>query len=368
MKVRPPQTLCFDFDGTLCTNTGGAYDTAEPFPWAIERVNALAAAGYRIIIFTARGTATGIDWREVTEGQLERWGVRYDELHLGKPSAAVYIDDRAVHTTDWQGDDAFAPPGFGVRRLDGPVEELPAPTPPQFPAAVEHGRTFGGRPARLDSHIDRALALAEILGLRQLPAREEIRAAVQAALAHGAGHDDLLYTISLAAEGDAAHLDVWRDAPTPRTVLHVACRPLTELTAALAPLLVAGSDPPAVAATTPEQERPASAWPLRVDASGAVGDGLGGRLVISTGGRLVAEPEPGLPSVASVWLSELAAAAGLAVDERPITPDELRAADGAAVAGLPFGLLGLGIVDGQAVGYDDVLTGLRARWAEDAAP
>ncbi|MBV9818689.1 MAG: hypothetical protein JOZ07_10100 [Solirubrobacterales bacterium] len=54
--------LCFDLDGTLCTNTGGDHDGAEPFPWAIARVNRLAAEGHRIVVFTARGTATGIDW------------------------------------------------------------------------------------------------------------------------------------------------------------------------------------------------------------------------------------------------------------------------------------------------------------------
>ena len=60
------KTLCFDLDGTLCSNTYGAYETAEPHQWAIERVNALARAGHRIVVFTARGTATGIDWDAVT--------------------------------------------------------------------------------------------------------------------------------------------------------------------------------------------------------------------------------------------------------------------------------------------------------------
>jgi 3-deoxy-manno-octulosonate cytidylyltransferase (CMP-KDO synthetase) len=95
-------TICFDLDGTLCTNTFGEYERAEPFGWAIERLNRLGAAGHRIVIFTARGTATGIDWRDVTLTQLERWGVSYDELRFGKPSADVYVDDRAVHTEAWR--------------------------------------------------------------------------------------------------------------------------------------------------------------------------------------------------------------------------------------------------------------------------
>src|SRR5918999_788747 len=97
-----PKTFCFDLDGTLCSNTFGEYESAAPFPWAVARVNALAGAGHRIVIFTARGSATGIDWAERTRGQLEDWGVRYDDLVFGKPSADVYVDDRAVHTDAWR--------------------------------------------------------------------------------------------------------------------------------------------------------------------------------------------------------------------------------------------------------------------------
>lgn len=92
---------CFDIDGTLCTNTEGAYESAEPLPSMIEQVNALYAANHRIILFTARGSTTGIDWRAVTERQMKTWGVRYHELHFGKPTADVYVDDKAVNVRDW---------------------------------------------------------------------------------------------------------------------------------------------------------------------------------------------------------------------------------------------------------------------------
>lgn len=92
---------CFDIDGTLCTNTEGDYEAAEPFPHAIEQVNALAAAGHRIILCTARGSTTGIDWRSLTERQMEEWGVVYHELHLGKPTADVYVDDKGMHVEAW---------------------------------------------------------------------------------------------------------------------------------------------------------------------------------------------------------------------------------------------------------------------------
>jgi hypothetical protein len=94
-------TYCFDLDGTLCTNTEGDYQQAEPLRSNIARLNKLFEAGHRIIVFTARGSTTGIDWRSLTERQLRDWSVQYHELLLGKPFADVYIDDKAVNVTDW---------------------------------------------------------------------------------------------------------------------------------------------------------------------------------------------------------------------------------------------------------------------------
>ncbi|MFN4276624.1 MAG: hypothetical protein ACK4FJ_09995 [Ferrovibrio sp.] len=92
---------CFDIDGTLCTNTYGAYEKAEPWPDRIAIVNALYDQGHTIKLFTARGTTTGIDWRAVTEAQMSRWGVRYHQLILGKPEADIFIDDRAFNSETW---------------------------------------------------------------------------------------------------------------------------------------------------------------------------------------------------------------------------------------------------------------------------
>jgi hypothetical protein len=92
---------CFDLDGTLCTNTDGDYESAVPFPGRISKVNALYEEGSNILIYTARGTVTGIDWRTLTEKQLAEWGVKYHELRLGKPFADVYIDDRAMSDGDF---------------------------------------------------------------------------------------------------------------------------------------------------------------------------------------------------------------------------------------------------------------------------
>jgi dTDP-glucose 4,6-dehydratase len=92
---------CIDIDGVLCSNTWGEYERAEPDPAAIAKLNEAYDAGHTIILFTARGSTTGIDWRPLTETQLRNWGARYHELRFGKPEADVYVDDRALAASDW---------------------------------------------------------------------------------------------------------------------------------------------------------------------------------------------------------------------------------------------------------------------------
>ncbi len=93
---------CFDIDGVICTNTEGKYGDAAPNESIIAEVNRLFAEGHKIILHTARGSTTGIDWRQATEEQLARWEVDYHELFMGKPTADIYIDDKAINSTDWK--------------------------------------------------------------------------------------------------------------------------------------------------------------------------------------------------------------------------------------------------------------------------
>jgi hypothetical protein len=90
------KTYCFDIDGVLCETTDMDYGGALPKRRVIDSVNWLHDEGNTIKLFTARGSETGIDWRKITEKQLDGWGLRYHELHFGKPAADMYIDDKAV--------------------------------------------------------------------------------------------------------------------------------------------------------------------------------------------------------------------------------------------------------------------------------
>ena len=97
------KVYCFDIDGTLCSNTDGDYESAEPFPERIEKVNSLKASGCVIKLFTARGSTTGQDWTQLTQAQLALWGIDYDELILGKPHYDLLVDDKAAHSDEFFG-------------------------------------------------------------------------------------------------------------------------------------------------------------------------------------------------------------------------------------------------------------------------
>tara|TARA_B100000003_G_scaffold179840_1_gene170727 strand:+ start:3238 stop:3552 length:315 start_codon:yes stop_codon:yes gene_type:complete len=96
-----PKTYCFDLDGTLCTTIDGDYKNSKPIKKNINILNNLFKDGNKILIFTARGSSTGIDWRDLTEYQLNLWGVNYTELILGKPEADIFIDDKAHNAENW---------------------------------------------------------------------------------------------------------------------------------------------------------------------------------------------------------------------------------------------------------------------------
>ena len=88
-----------DVDETICVSPEDRnYKNATPFPERIEYINKLYDEENTIIYWTARGTGSGIDWREVTENQFKTWGVKYHELKLGKPMYDLFIDDKNINT------------------------------------------------------------------------------------------------------------------------------------------------------------------------------------------------------------------------------------------------------------------------------
>jgi len=86
-----------DLDNTLCKTLNGDYSNSEPIAERINRVNKLKDNGHTVVIWTARGSNSGIDYSELTVKQLTDWNIQYDELLLGKPDYDVYIDDKSFN-------------------------------------------------------------------------------------------------------------------------------------------------------------------------------------------------------------------------------------------------------------------------------
>lgn len=152
-------TYCFDIDGTLCTNTEGAYQEARPLPDAIARVNRLYEAGHTILLYTGRGSGTGMDWRTLTQEQLRQWGVRYHKLYFGKPPADVYIDDKATAASEWHGEEGRLVWHNGRLIPEAQARVSIYDSALMFGDMVfEMTRSFRGMQFKLREHLDRLYA------------------------------------------------------------------------------------------------------------------------------------------------------------------------------------------------------------------
>ena len=88
-----------DIDETICeTPDDRDYAKSTPIKSNIEKINSLYEAGHTIVYWTARGSGTGLDWRETTENQFHKWGVKHHELRLFKPVYDLFICDKAINT------------------------------------------------------------------------------------------------------------------------------------------------------------------------------------------------------------------------------------------------------------------------------
>lgn len=88
-----------DIDETICKSPENRdYARAKPIKKHIKKINKMYDNGDTIVYWTARGTGSGIDWREVTEKQFESWGVKYHDLRFGKPIYDLFIDDKNINS------------------------------------------------------------------------------------------------------------------------------------------------------------------------------------------------------------------------------------------------------------------------------
>ena len=101
---------CFDLDNTLVNTKGSDYENSTPISEAIAKVRGYKDRGDHIIIMTARGSGSKVDWRDFTEKQLNKFGIPYDQLIVGlKPGGVdVFVDDKAINALDWLADEERA--------------------------------------------------------------------------------------------------------------------------------------------------------------------------------------------------------------------------------------------------------------------
>jgi|TARA_R110000822_G_scaffold6439_3_gene27348 CMP-N,N'-diacetyllegionaminic acid synthase len=85
-----------DIDETICFYSGERlYPKAEPDYENIQKINHLYEQGHQITYWTARGSVTGIDWYDLTETQLKKWGCKWHSLSVGnKPAYDLLICDK----------------------------------------------------------------------------------------------------------------------------------------------------------------------------------------------------------------------------------------------------------------------------------
>ena len=96
-------TFCFDIDNTICKTKNSDYKKSKPDIAAIKLINELYEKGHIIKLNTSRymGRFNDNINKSKKKGSLEtikqlnKWGLKFHKVFLGKPSSDVYIDDKS---------------------------------------------------------------------------------------------------------------------------------------------------------------------------------------------------------------------------------------------------------------------------------
>ena len=110
--------IAYDLDDVLCYRDvdpsteqiigPDKYKECVPITEMIKIVNECYNAGYKIVIYTARGMSQfsgdaqkcDKELREITIHCLKKWGVKYHELIFGKIHYDLIIDDKAQNSVN----------------------------------------------------------------------------------------------------------------------------------------------------------------------------------------------------------------------------------------------------------------------------
>ena len=85
-----------DIDNTICHTDNSDYENSTPRYDQIEKINKLHNEGHEIVYWTARGSATGVDWSKHTKQQIDNWGCQYTRIETQKkPVYDFFICDKS---------------------------------------------------------------------------------------------------------------------------------------------------------------------------------------------------------------------------------------------------------------------------------
>ena len=103
IEKNPRRRLAIDFDGVIHRYSKGFHDgSLYDIPIVgTRRTLASLRKKWWLYIYTTR--ARDRKGRQAVERYLRKYSIPFDEVVGQKPIAFAYIDDRAIHFTDWPG-------------------------------------------------------------------------------------------------------------------------------------------------------------------------------------------------------------------------------------------------------------------------
>jgi capsule biosynthesis phosphatase len=112
--IRREKCIVLDIDGTICPikKEGEHYADLRPNPEVVARMREYREQGFYLILQSSRNMNTysgniGLivaNTVKVLLAWLDKHGIPYDELHVGKPWAGrggFYVDDRAIRPSEF---------------------------------------------------------------------------------------------------------------------------------------------------------------------------------------------------------------------------------------------------------------------------
>ena len=103
------RTMVVDVDDTILTTVNRDYANSKPIVEVVSKLREAKSNGWTILLHTARGMGRSNGKIELVQEEVvneitsfcSKWDVPYDEIIVGKPWAAMYVDDKALRPDEF---------------------------------------------------------------------------------------------------------------------------------------------------------------------------------------------------------------------------------------------------------------------------